>query len=64
MAMELTPPPKNASPEDDESQENEILPDEPAVVKPKGRPRGSSNKAWAAPSQSQRRRQQALDRST
>jgi hypothetical protein len=64
------PPPEDAPPEDDGSHEDETLPDdilrvqEPAVVKRKGRPRGSLNKAWAAPSQSQRRRQQALDRST
>ncbi len=37
---------------------------EPAVVKPKGRPRGSLNKAWAAPSQSQPRRKVAFENST
>jgi hypothetical protein len=62
----IQPPP----PDDNGSHEDETLPDdilrvqEPAVVKPKDRPRGLLNKAWAAPSQSQRRRQQTLDRST
>jgi hypothetical protein len=59
-------PPENSSPSPADMQ----LPDdilrvqEPAIVKSKGRPRGSLNKAWAAPSQSQRRRQIALENST
>jgi len=61
-----TPPPPSPSP----SPKDRGLPDnilrvqEPAVVKSKGRPRGSLNKAWAAPSQSQRRRQIAFKNST
>jgi len=58
-----TPPPPS-SPEDRTVPDNILRVQEPAVVKPKGRPRGSLNKAWAAPSQSQRRRQIAFANST
>jgi len=56
-----TPPPP---PKDGTLPDDILRVQEPAVVKPKGRPRGSLNKAWATSSQSQRRRQTAFENST
>jgi len=60
-----TSPDTSSSPPADTQLPDDILRvQEPAIVKSKGRPRGSLNKAWAAPSQSQRRRQITLENST
>jgi len=60
-----TPPGTPSSPPEDRTLPDDILRvQEPAIVKPKGRSRGSLNKAWAAPSQSRRRRQIAFANST
>jgi len=60
---EILPPP-SSSPEDRGLSDDILRVQEPAVVKSKGRPRGLLNKAWAAPSQSQRRRQMTFENST
>lgn len=60
-----TPPETpSPSPEDRQLPDDILRVQEPAIVKSKGRPRGSLNKAWAAPSQSQRRRQIVFENST
>jgi len=60
-----TPPgTPSPSPEDRQLPDDILRVQEPAIVKSKGRPRGSLNKAWAAPSQSQRRRQIVFENST
>ncbi len=60
-----TPPGTPSPPPEARSIPDNILRvQEPAIVKSRGRPRGSLKKAWAAPSQSQRRRQVALENST
>lgn len=51
-----TPPPPSSPLEDRTISDDLLRVQKPAIVKPKGHPRGSLNKAFAAPSQSQRRR--------
>ncbi len=63
-----TPPGTAPPPEEPELPADVLRVQEPAVVKAKGRPRGSMNMLWAPPAQrptaSQRRRRQAFENST